>query len=228
MSAVRILAALLLSLAVALDCAADPFAVRVGQDKIVLDVPGGFTDTMNLGSPRLQDFAASVSVPSNRTLLFGLTDADMRRFTLGDKIEVNRFVLVATPRALEQQHLSSQQFADYAKDSVDALGKPVKAAKLAEYLESQPIGKRSLLAELRRDPAAVSVVQAVRLQPVPGYRFYERDKPQYLVYTSTLLHVRGKVLQMSLFSLTETATDVEWLSGASKLWADELLKLNAR
>ncbi|HVP09250.1 MAG TPA: hypothetical protein VMT02_07010, partial [Burkholderiales bacterium] len=68
----RILAALLLALAVALDCAADPFAVRVGSDKIVLDVPGGFTDTMNLGSPRLLDFAASVNAPSNRLLLFGL------------------------------------------------------------------------------------------------------------------------------------------------------------
>jgi hypothetical protein len=228
MLAVRMLTALLLFLAVAFDCAADPYAVRIGHDKVVLDVPGGFTDSLNLGSPRLQDFAASVSVPSNRILAFGLTDADMRRFQLGDKIEVNRFVLVATPRSLEQQHLNSQQFADYAKDLVDALGKPVKASNLAQYLESQPIGKRSLLAELRRDPAAVTVVQAVRLEPVPGYRFYERDKPQYLVYSSTLLHVRGKVLQVSLFSLSETATDVEWLSGASKLWADELLKLNAR
>ena len=228
MSAVRILSALLLTLAVALDCAADPFAVRVGEDRIVLDVPGGFSDTMNLGSPRLLDFAASVNAPSNRLLLFGLTDADMRRFTLGDKIEVNRFVLVATPRALEQQRMSPQQFADYAKDSVDALGQPVKPAKLAEYLESQPIGKRILLAELRRDPAAVSVVQAVRLPSIPGYRFYESDKPQYLVYTSTLLHVRGKVLQVSLFSLTETATDVEWLGGATRLWADELQRLNAR
>jgi len=228
MSAVRILTALLLGLAVSLDCAADPFAVRLGADQLVLDVPGGFTDTLNLGSPRLQDFAESVNVPSNRVLLFALTDADLRRFTLGDKIEVRRFVMVATPRALEQQRVSAPQFADYVKESLDALGKPVKPANLAAYLESQPIGKRSLLAELRRETAVVSVVQALRLPPIPGQKFYESDKPQYLVYTSTLLHVRGKVLQVSLFSLSENAADVEWLGGATKRWADELQHLNAR
>jgi len=228
MSAVRLTAALLLALAFALDCAAAPFAVRLGQERIVLDTPAGFSDTMNLASPRLQDFAESVNTPSNRILLFALTDADMRRFSLGDKIEVNRFVMVATPRALEQQRVSQAQFADFVKLSLSTLGKPAQYTDLVAYLESQPIGRSSLLAELRRDPGAVSVVQAMRLEPVPGQKFYERSKPQYLVYTVTLLHVRGKALQVSLFSLTENAGDIDWMRDTTARWADELQRLNAR
>lgn len=224
MSAVRMLVALLA--AVALPCAAEPFSVRVGADKVVLDVPAGFADTLNLGSPRLQDFAESVNTASNRLLMFGVTDADLRRFTLGDKLEFNRFVMVATPRAQEQQRVSREQFADLMRDSMDALGKPAEIKDLVKYLESQPIGKASLLAELRREPAIASVLQATRLAPIPGYRFYDSDRPQYLVYTTSLVLVRGKTLQLSVFSLTERAADIDWLRSTTQRWADELRRLN--
>jgi hypothetical protein len=155
MTPVRILAVLLASFA--LNCAAQPFAVRIGMEKIVLDAPPGFTDTVNLASPRLQDFAESVNSPSNRVLLFGLTDADLRRFTLGDKIEVDRFVMVAAPRVLEQQRVTPEKFAAYANESMSVLGKPAQFTDLVKYLESQPVGRSSLLAELRKEPDVVSV-----------------------------------------------------------------------
>ena len=55
MPVMRILAALLAVFA--LDCAAAPFAVRLGIEKLALDTPPGFSDTSNLASPRLQDLA---------------------------------------------------------------------------------------------------------------------------------------------------------------------------
>jgi len=229
MSAVRIPAALLaLLLALpALDAAAEPFAIRLGAEKIVLDAPPGFMDTLNLGSPRLQDLAESFNSPSNRVLLFGLSDADMRRFQLGDQLQVDRFVMVVTPRAVEQQRLTTDQFAAQAQDWLAGFGKPVTYTDLVKYLESQPIGRSSLLGELRKEPAVVTVLQATRLAPVPGYRFYDSAKPQYLVFATSLLYVHGKALQASVFSLTETAPDIEWMRATSQRWADALRRLNA-
>jgi hypothetical protein len=63
---------------------------------------------------------------------------------------------------------------------------------------------------------------------VPGYRFYESAKPQYLVFTTSLVLVRNKVLQLSVFSLSETAADIGWIRDATQLWADELRRLNPR
>ena len=54
----------------------------------MLDTPPGFTDTTELASPRLQDAAESLTPASNRILLFALTDADLRRFTLGDPLDM--------------------------------------------------------------------------------------------------------------------------------------------
>jgi hypothetical protein len=39
---------------------------------------------------------------------------------------------------------------------VSSLGKPAQFTDLVKYLESQPIGKTSLLAELRKEPVVVS------------------------------------------------------------------------
>jgi hypothetical protein len=226
MPLMRMLAALLA--AVSVHCAAEPFEVRLGMEKVALDAPPGFSDTSNLASPRLQDLAESFNSPSNRVLLFGLTDADMRRFQVGDKLEVNRFVMISTPRALEQQRVSPEEFAGFVRDSLGALGQPAQFTDLVKYLESQPIGRSSLLAELRKETTVVSVLQATRLAPLPGYKFYDSAKAQYLVYTTSLLYARGKALQMSLFSLGETAADVDWVRGATQRWADQLLKLNRR
>ena len=62
--------------AVSLNCAAAPFTVRLGLEKIVLDAPPGFTDTTELASPRLHDLAETLTAASNRILVFALSDAD--------------------------------------------------------------------------------------------------------------------------------------------------------
>ena len=106
MTAVRTFASLLAALlsAFALNCAAAPFAVRLGLEKIALDALPGFSDTTELASPRLQDLAATLTAPSNRILLFALTDADLRRFTNGDQLDQKRrYMMAVTPKALERE-----------------------------------------------------------------------------------------------------------------------------
>jgi len=226
MVAVRIFA--FLFAAFSLSCAAAPFTVRLGAERLVLDAPAGFGDTTDLASPRLQDLAATLTSESNRVLLFALSDADLRRFTLGDQIEARRYMVAVTPKTLERERVSQEQFAAFVADSLQGLGKAVEAPDLVRFLESQPVGKANLLSELRRIPAAVSVLQATRLPPLPAATMWDSRKPQYLSFTTTLLLVRGKALQLSVFSLYDSPADIDWLRTISQRWQDEVLRLNSR
>ena len=226
MAVVRILAILLA--AVSLHCAAAPFTVRLGVERIVLDTPPGFTDTTDLASPRLQDLAAELTSASNRILLFALTDADVRRFTSGDPVELQRYVIAVTPKGLERDRVTDAQFASLVSDAVRDLGKPVQPPDLVKFLESQQIGKANLLAELRREPTAVSILQATRTPSVPGPNFWSSSKPQYLLFTTSLVFVRGRALQLMVFGLYYTPTDLDWVTTATQRWVDELRRLNPR
>ena len=228
MSVVRTLASLIAVLLCALPplCAAAPFTVRLGIERIVLDTPPGFTDTNELASPRLQALSETLTPASNRILLFALSDGDVRNFTQGEKLDARRYMIAVTPRGLEQNRVSPDQFAALVADSLQGLGKPVENPDLIKFLETQPIGKLHLLAELKREPAAVSVLQATRIPDKPAATFWESDKPQYLCSTTTLFLVRGKALQLAVFTHYEGAADIDWLKIITQRWQDELIRLN--
>ncbi len=225
MAIVRALAFSLLA-ALSLAGAAAPFGVRLGLERIVLDVPPGFTDTTELASPRLQDLAATLTSDSNRILLFALTDTDMRRFTQGDPIEARRYLIAVTPKGLERERVSAEQFAVLVTDSRRGTGKPVATSDYIKFLESQPIGKVNLFSELKKEPTVTSVLQATRQPPQPGTTFWESSKPQYLFFTTTLLLVGGKALRLDVY--TTSVEDIDWLKRATERWIDDLLRLNAR
>ena len=71
---------------------AAPFAVQLGDTRLALDAPPGFSDVQATGSPRLLDLAEALTSASNRILLFALEDGDVRRFTVGDSLELRRYV----------------------------------------------------------------------------------------------------------------------------------------
>ena len=218
---VRALALPLLA-ALSLSCAASPFAVRLGAERIVLDVPPGFADTLDLGSPRLLELAETLTSASNRILLFAITDADLRRFQQGDTPEFRRYLLVATPKSLERERVGLNQFREYVIESVLGLGSPAQPADIRQYLDAQPTGRANLLVELRRKPDAISVFQGTRV-PTKA-----KDKPVYLLSTTTLLLMQGKALNISAFSGYESDADPEWLKSVTLRWLDELQRLNRR
>jgi len=152
----------------------------------------------------------------------------VRRFTQGEMLDAKRYMIAVTPKGLERERVSPAQFAAYISDSVQNLGKPVQPPDLVKYLETQPIGRASLISELRREPNAVSVLQATRLPLLPGKKFWESDTPQYLTFTTTIFLVRGKAIQLAVYSLYESPADVEWLKATTQRWVDELLRLNPR
>lgn len=228
MAAMRILAATLAALvaAIALDCTAAPFSVRLGTEKIILDAPPGFSDTGDLASPRLNDLAATLTSASNRILLFALSDGDVRRFMAGDFLDVRRYMIAVTPKGLEQVRVGGEQFNTLVSDALRDLGKPVTVTDYVKFLESQPIGKANLLAELKRESAVFSVLQATRLPPLPGEGFMAKNKPQYLYFTTTLVLLRGKALRLDVYSVTESAPELDWLKSTTERWVQELQRMN--
>ncbi len=222
------LAALLAALlsVLPLNSAAAPFSVRLGIEKIILDTPPGFSDTTDLASPRLQTLADTLTPASNKILMFALSDADVRGFTLGDQLAARRYMIAVTPRGMENQRVSQEQFLGLAAESLQDLGKPLETPDLIKFLATQPIGKVHLLAELKKEPTVVSVMQATRIPDRPAERFWQSNTPQFLCFTTTLFLVRGKALQLQVYTLYDGPADTNWLKTITQRWQDDLLRLN--
>jgi hypothetical protein len=202
---------------------ATPFAVQVGEARIGLDAPPGFTDTTSTGSPRLQELAESLTAASNRILLFALSDLDLRRFTLGDQLDLRRFMLIVTPRAAERDRLTEAAFQQMTEHSQRAMGQAPPTTDYPKYLDAQPAGAARLLAELRKDPDAFSFLEGTL---VKKGGFFERSR--YLLSTTSVLLVRGKALSLSVYTQYEDPADVEWIRATTVRWIDELKRLNSR
>lgn len=201
---------------------AAPFAVQVGEARIGLDAPPGFADTTFTGSPRLQELGEATTSASNRVLLFAISDADLRRFTLGDQLELRRYMVVVTSRAMERERMSESAFRAFAGDLLRELGQMPATADYPKYLESRPPGAVSALAELRKDPDAVAVLQGTRSKG----GFFERSK--YVLSSTSLVLVRGKALSLSVFTQYDDPGDLEWIRVTTARWIDELKRLNSR
>lgn len=220
-----VLAALLLGATPGL---ASPFAAQLGDIRIVLDTPPGFADASATGSPRVLELAETLTSASNRILLFGITDADFRRFSVGDTPEMRRYLIAVTPRAHERYYVSPSDFERYVADVTRNLGKPPEIPDFHKYLESTPEGQPVLLAELRREPALISLMQGARLAPVESQHLFTWDKPppRYLLSTTTLLLLRQRALSLSIYTGYDSPQDLDWLTYTTKRWVEDLQRLN--
>jgi hypothetical protein len=209
---------------------AAPFAVQLGDTRIGLDTPPGFADSSFTGSPRLQELADSLTSASNRILLFAISDGSLRRFAQGDPPDLRRYMIAVTPIGLERERVSTAMFTTFVTDSLRELESPPPAdTDHRKYLDSKPLGQVSLLAELRRDPDVVSVLQGTRLPPPPRTNFFAEEKPpQYVLSTTTLLLLRGKALNLSVYTAYDTPADLDWIRANTVRWIEELRRLNSR
>src|ERR1044072_1349542 len=140
------LAAAFIALLLATGALAAPFAVQLGEARIGLDAPPGFADTTFTGSPRRQELAETLTSPSNRILLFAISDGDLRRFTLGDPPEFRRYMIAVTPREFERERLDEKRFAELAEAAVRERGERMPAGKsFAEFFEKRPVGAPAVL-----------------------------------------------------------------------------------
>ena len=205
---------------------AAPFAVQVGEARIGLDAPPGFADTMFTGSPRLQELAESQTSPSNRILMFAISDGDLRLFMTGDPPQFRRYMIVVTPKALERERMSAAGFDRLVAEALRDFGPPA-AGDFVKHLDAQPHGRAHLLAGLRKDPEVVSVLQGTRV-PLPRRGSFGEDKGQYVLSSLTLMLLRGKALNLSVYTLYDGPADLEWISATTARWIAELQRLNSR
>lgn len=209
--------------AAALPAGAAPFAVELGDTRIGLDTPPGFSDANFTGSPRLQELAESLTSASNRILLFAITDGDLRRFMQGDRPEFRRYMVAVTPRGLERERVSATQFARFVGDATRDLGPTAPGEDYVKFLEDKPAGRAYLLRELRRSPDVVSILQGARFGGESRF-----EDPRYVLTTTTLLWLRGKALSLSVYSEYAGKADLEWIAEVTARWVEELQRLNAR
>lgn len=200
-AAVRAFAALLLLFS--MKTLSAPFAVQVGEARVALDAPPGFADSSFTGSPRLQELAESQTSPSNKILMFAISDGDLRRFMAGDTPEFRRYMLVVTPKAMEHDRITPAAFKELADN----------AARAAQGADA---------AELRKDPGVFSLQLITQ---VPARRGGE---PQQLLTTRTLMLMRGKALDLTVLAVHESPADVDWIRAVTARWIEELQRLNAR
>ena len=203
---------------------AAPFAVQLGDTRVAVDTPPGFSDVQATGSPRLLELAEALTSASNRIVLFALEDIDVRRFTIGDTPELRRYCLVVTPRALEGARVTQTAFRQLVSDAMRDVGKPAPAtADLRSHLDGAR-GRSALIAELKNDHDVASILQGVRMPDPPR----GREAPRYLLSSTTLLLVRGRALNFSLYSVYDTPADVDWIRTTTLRWIEEVQRLNLR
>lgn len=206
-----------------------PVSVPLGDTRVILDTPAGYADTTFLGSPRLQELAESLTSASNRILMFAITDGDLRRFTGGDAPDFRRYLLVVTQKATERERISPAAFQRMVDNAMRDFRAPAEGIDVVKLLEKQPVGQPSALAELRKDSAVLSLLQGTRLPPtvIPGL-FSNSEKQNYMLSSSTLMLVRGKVINLAAFTVYDNPADTEWLRTITLRWTEELQRLNAR
>jgi len=214
------------ALAAAPAMAAGPFAVELGGARVLLDTPAGFSDTTFTGSPRIQELAESLTSASNHILLFAISDGDLRSFMNGDTPDFRRYMLATTPKVLERALVSSGDFAQLSADLLREAGPAAPGGNFMKHLDQPPYGQPRLLAELRREREVVSILQGMRLPPADPD--HPDQKPEYVLFSTTLLWLRGKALALSIYTRLDAPGDMEWLRYTTARWTSDLQRLNSR
>ena len=75
---------------------------------------------------------------------------------------------------------------------------------------------------LRHAPNHTSIPQ--RLPDPPR----SREPPRYLLSSSTLMLIRGKALNLAIYTSHSGPEDVEWLRTTTLRWIEELQRINLR
>jgi len=109
-------------------------------------------------------------------------------------------------------------------DTKAGLSEQARAAVAAcrAHLDDLPVGRPVLLRELRRTPVLVSLLLASRLPSKTD------SEPQYLLYTQTLVLVRGKALSVTAYTIYGSPADQDWLLGITQRWTEDIQQLNGR
>lgn len=205
---------------------AAPFSVQLGSDRVTLDTPPGFSETAAYGSPRLTEIAENLAEASSRVLAFALSDADARRFSVGDSLQLRNYLLAVTPRSKERERMDAAQYATLVEESGRNLGIPPQGVTdFKKYLEGRPPGQPHLLADFRRDAQVITLLYGTMI-PQPQAWWAADKPPLFKISTLTLMNIGGHAVYLYAFSGYDTPGDVNWIKAISETWTEQLQRLN--
>ena len=134
-----------------------------------------------------------------------------------------------SPATIGNERFSPQRFGEFADAAQRELGERVPAGKIfTEYFDQQPLGKSSVVGELRRDPEVRSLLLGARVPPNTRLQPPGAPKQQYALSTISLLLVRGKALSLTVYSAYDSQADLDWIRAITARWIDDLQRLNTR
>lgn len=205
---------------------AAPFTVLLGSDRLTLDTPPGYAETAAYGSPRLTEIAENLAEASSRVVAFAISDADARRFSVGDPLELRNYLLAVTPRAKERERMSPAQYAALIEEAGRNLGTPPPAqTDFRKYLEGRAPGAPHLLADLRRDSQVISLLYGT-LVPQPQPWWAAAKPPLVKISSLTLVNIGGRAVYLYAFSGYDSPADVDRIKSISETWTEQLQRLN--
>ena len=76
-----------------------------------------------------------------------------------------------------------------------------------------------------RDPDAISLLRAVRLPPAEGVLSWFKPS-QYVMSSTTVILLRGKLLTLTVTSGYESKADIDSIRELTLRWVDQLRRLN--
>jgi len=202
----------------------------IGPTEVVLPVPSGFSDPGDK-VPKLRQFFEKLTPPTNRLLALFVSDADLRTLASGKESPMRRYFMVQTYRAAERDTLTVKGFAEVkdtlraqyktmlksAKPQIDSLiadasrdlakqaGRPDMTLKVGEMLPLEIFSET-------QDSISLSALSKVRFETAS----VTREIP--LVMAMTTLTLRGKIAYFYVYSVYDSAADIEWTRQQTRSW----------
>lgn len=211
--------------------------IEVGDKMVSIPAPAGFHEISEL-SPKVREFAESVTPPHHRLLAVFVSDDDFQRIAKGESPEMRKYMLLQVNRKLEHRSVSDTQFSqlvgqvkqehhnlrEKTKDTTDSWLSDASGKLSKEYgaIVDLAVGEPMPLGVFLEQNGAIGFAQLVKSRISIG-----GEQIDYLVIGgASLMKVRGKVLEAYVNSKYEAQNDVEWVRATSRTWIDQILATN--
>jgi hypothetical protein len=224
-----IVASLSISIAIGVN-AATSFDTFVGEKKLALPVPAGFTEPSS-EAPALRTLAARFIPPQMRLLAVYIADSDVAAVKEGREAALRRYFMVAVLRDTESEILEPEEFqevktqlrgagqAAYDRAQVNAREQLKSAARDIGIESGLPdfkleIGRTQQLGFFDETKSSISMLDIVPGSAKGGTLEFNS---QVGVATSVVL-VEGKVVSLAAYSTLDSNEDYKWLRQQSASW----------
>lgn len=218
--------------------AAPALSTSVGAVKLAVPHPDGYVDPSG-PAPQIIDFMQSTVPPTNRFLGILIPPADLKLFLSGKEAPLNRYYAIQTMRATEHLTITPVQFAQMRQiireqqatmmDKAKAMAQESLdkgARKIGEKIDDESfalkIGEVKGLGVFHESDTAISFAATSQM----AIRHEGKTQSGKLIFTSTAVLVKGKLLFLYVYSSHRGEADVRWTRDEAIKWTAAVQQAN--